>query len=553
MTTTTPALPITRRRSLRSRLPQLRRPRVSPWTLAALVLWSAIYVGVVTGHTALVVYGGLGVTGASWVALLAWRATHHLEAGDDARLATVWTTVGMLALFGGLLIAQGPIFGELIPILVVGVLLCQRFPTATVLVMCLFTAANGSIRAFLKFSIGPPTDLLIFGMTAALIWRLITRERRASVGLWPGIGVLSAFLIIRAVDMTRAESLVVGLKAYRVAEWYFIAFLAIVFAGWSRETYIRIGKWMVALAAVIGCYAVARKFVGPSGSESRVAIAVGGDYNTVDGGGLRLFGSFEGGHPLAVWCATSLPLCFAAALVWRDRWLPVALVAIGALTFAMLATKVRAAIPASVVGISVTFILYLVNSAFPSGTRLSRGIIGFAGMVVASAALFVASGGTSGDSFQRYSAILHPGNDNSFSEHRFKWAQVLSDVSSHPTGFGLGSAGRVHDVGGRFVNISNISIDNSYLLLAYEGGLAIMALFAVALLLILAQLAWRGARARGPDTAMMAIGAAGGLTAFMILMIGNNYLESFQALWAWTLVAVAIGALGPATAKTELR
>jgi len=200
---------------------------------------------------------------------------------------------------------------------------------------------------------------------------------------------------------------------------------------------------------------------------------------------------------------------------------------------------VRAGIVAA--GLGVAFVLALRIAAAERrregvAAALATAVVAVAG---ATAIIGIEAANRDGRS-SRLAGLLHPSQDASVRHREQKWADVLEDVHRYPLGQGLGTSGLAELRFGRYVTISKMSVDSTYLKIALEQGLAVMAGFIVVLLLLLAGLT-RAALARssglGPT---LAAGAAGALLAFGVEMIFDVYFEGIAALGIWLVIGIGL-------------
>ncbi len=171
------------------------------------------------------------------------------------------------------------------------------------------------------------------------------------------------------------------------------------------------------------------------------------------------------------------------------------------------------------------------------GTAATALIVLVVGVTVAFSVVI----GDSARAVDRYAAILNPSDDSAYQQRLQKWREAVRDIEEHPFGHGAGTAGRVQQEYGRFVNIGTLDIDSSYLKIAYEQGWAAMALFCGAMVLLLGGLMRRAVRSRGAEQAGPAIGAAGTIVALLVLFGGGVYVEGLTALTGWLIVGAGLG------------
>jgi hypothetical protein len=160
--------------------------------------------------------------------------------------------------------------------------------------------------------------------------------------------------------------------------------------------------------------------------------------------------------------------------------------------------------------------------------------------VVGAAAFAFTIGSSDQASQQRYRAIFDPQSDVAYEIRMQRWESVLAEADDHPFGEGLGTAGGATARYGRYRTLGAGNFDSSYLKIALEQGLVVMAFFIAALGLLLAGLAWRAIRTPDPVRAGLAIGASGVLAGMMVLFYFGTYIEGLTALASWILVGLGV-------------
>lgn len=465
------------------------------------------------------------------------RPLVHLLRGP-ALLVSGTCALVLTALIAAAAVASQPLFA-LAPLgLVTAAALSNRFPAAAVLSVFALTAFNGTITALTPFPVGLAVDCVLAGLWAGTVWRLATTHRERPVWFWPGVAGVAGYLGLTAFEIVTAESLTIGLESFRITAWYMLAVLLIGYAGWDRQTYGRVARGVVAVAALTGAYAVMRWIIGPAASERTLAVKSADIYNFVQGD-LRVFGSFTSGHELGAWSAIAVPFCFAFALGTPGRWRLVAVLAAVLCTLGMLASQVRIGLVAAIVGVVVAIVLFQGARAFPTVRIHATAAALLLVPVVGLGAFALTVGGSAGGG-SRYELILTPGRDEAYQTRVTKWRTALEDIDRHPFGGGLGSAGQVNREKGRFANIGSIGVDNSYLKIALEQGFVVMVLFAAGLLLLLAGLARRAWATSDPARATLGIGAAATLASYLTLLTSALYIEGLTAMAAWTVVGLGV-------------
>jgi hypothetical protein len=178
---------------------------------------------------------------------------------------------------------------------------------------------------------------------------------------------------------------------------------------------------------------------------------------------------------------------------------------------------------------------------------LVGGVLVFAGLAL------------TGDSTSHsYRALLHPSSDPSVIAREYKWNQALRDLDTHPFGHGLGTASYAQLTSGEFFNGSgSTTVDNGFLKVALEQGLVIMTLFAAALLGSLLALIRIGVLARDRLAGGIAMGAAGTLLSFAVVMMAEDATANPRSLATWVIVglglAVVVSGGGPRAAESAAR
>lgn len=91
------------------------------------------------------------------------------------------------------------------------------------------------------------------------------------------------------------------------------------------------------------------------------------------------------------------------------------------------------------------------------------------------------------------------------------------------------------------MSVASVNVDNAYLKIAWEQGYAVLALYVVGLVLLLGGLVRHAVATSDPRRAGLAMGAAGTLAAFMVLLSAALYDEGLTALAAWIVVGLGVG------------
>ena len=457
-------------------------------------------------------------------------------AGNPAwGLAAAWAAIFGAAAATAVLIEADPSVAAAVPAVAISALITRRRPVAAVIAVFVITGFFGTWQAYLHFSPAPLADWLLAGLWLGVIWSYLFEVRERPVWLWPGVALLGVYAALSFAEMAFGNG-VAAVQSFRGSIWYMAAFLLVAFAPWGRDRAVRLATGLVGVAFLVGAYATFRWITGQSGQELGNALAQS-DNNVVDGE-IRLIGSFIAGKELAAWTAVAIPFALAFALTFTGRQRLLGLAACATCAMGMLGSDNRAGIVSVVPAIILVLVLYQASTAFP-GVRLGT-TLAIGGIVAAlGVGAFAFTLGGKSNTNNRYSILLRaPTQDPSYQARLFKWRDALDDIRHHPLGQGLGASGRAQKRYGRYLNISSIDVDNSYLLIALQQGFIVLALYAVGYLLLLVGLARRALfDLRGPE-AGLAIGSAGVLVVFAILMFAGTYVEGLTALAAWILIGV---------------
>jgi hypothetical protein len=441
---------------------------------------------------------------------------------------------------GALLIERKPAAALAIPLVLATAALVAHWPAPGVLALVLVTGSYASIAAFTGLRTGALTDVVLGGLWVVVLWRLLLSRRDWSVRPWPGLLALLLFLALTALQLfSSSGSLSVGLRSARASHWFILAFVLLALSGFERATLDRIARGVAVVALVVGAYAVVRLAIGPAAAERNFAASFG-QPNLLQNGDLGLFGSFVSRHQLGAWCALMIPFCAALALGYRGRWRLVATAASALCAVALLGSQSRIGLVATVAGLLLVLVLHSFARAFP-GPRLGALAAALITVAVIGGAAFSLTIADSPESTARYELLTTPTNDPSYLSRVRRWNRVLEDLRGHPGGLGLGSAGGVQETAPRFVTVALFSVDGSYLKVAYEQGLWMMALFIGAVVLVLLGLARRALAVREQRQATVLFAATASFGAFLVLLVAANYIEGYTALLAWLL-----GGLGAA-------
>lgn len=446
-----------------------------------------------------------------------------------------------LALLAGVVIAvaalliSDPYLGMVVPVAAVAAVVCARTPAASVGCLFVLTGASNSLTAFTPLPVRGLTGLILLALWLGILWRyLIGRQRR--LWMWPGIIAIALYVILTALELFTAQPLSTGFMSFRLAVWPMTAVLLIALAGWPAERLARIARWAIAIAVLVGAYNVFRWVVGAAPQELTVARQALPGVPLSQG--MRFFGSFPTAQDLANWTATMIPFALALALGWRGRWRVVAAVAIGLCSLALVATNVLTGVFAVVVGTSLALVLFALSRAFPGGRRLTAGVVTTLVLVVAGAGIYTVAVNPAGKFGSRFSHLLSPTSDPTYQTRQQRWSEALADISKHPFGHGLGTAGAAAHQRAEVDPTSTPNFDSSYLKIAFEQGMSVMLFFVCGLLLLLVGMARRAVLVTDPARATLAIGGCGSLAALIVMFYAGFYIEQVETLSGWILVGI---------------
>jgi len=432
---------------------------------------------------------------------------------------------------------RGPLFVAGIVCVLGSALASRRWPSGFLILMFGLSGTYGSVTAFTAISPGQVVDLLLAGLWLGALFALVVRRRDYRHVLTPGVVLAAIFLAASLIAVLFAPNQYVGMRSFRATGWHMLTFLVIAYGGWTRVNLQRVARVVVVVCALVGGYAVLRWLIGPAAREQELVETAGNvTYNQV-AGDRKVQGSLPSGHQLGTWCAVAIPFCVAAAVTWRNWARGAAMVAVPLLAIGLLASANRAGLAGAVGGTVVVLVLNQLARSF-EGPRLGIALAAVLSLGLAAFLIFpVVIDDPS--KVERYRNILTPTRDKSFQERLFKWENALADIDDHPFGRGMGSAGADSN-SLRFRGLASDNVDNAYMQIAYEQGFAMMVLFFVTMLVLLAGLARRAVWHRQAEPAAIAIGASGALAAFLVTLFVGQYLHALLAVGLWVIVGLGL-------------
>jgi len=498
-----------------------------------LSIWSVVCVTGLTGSfsgelTAPVLLALLALPATTTTIMLTKRG----QVSAELRLATAWAWAILLAMAGAALVAESPLIVFAIPGLAIATRIFWPRPILAVGGLFVLSAVYGSLTVYLpSLRAGVTMDAIVGALLVGMTWTMLADRRPQRAILWPGPVLAIVYLVVSGLMVLSAESITQAARGFHYAPWHMAFFLVIAYAGWPRQTYEKIGKVMVLVAAAAGAYATYRWVVGPSAKE--LTLAQQSIYNTV-GGDVKVFGSFGGNHELSTWASCVAPFTFAYVLGSRGRWQLIGLAATGFLVAGLIASDVRSGLASLVFALAAVVFCFLSARSY-AGRRLGSGLVIPLVCAGAGIALFTM---TVTDT-QRYAAILHPFNDVSFLDRYDKWRAMLHEVH-HPFGQGLGTAGIAQERYGRFLTIGSLSVESGYVTQTYQQGYIVTGLLILALVMTGAGLALKSIATTDRRRALIGIGAVGTLVAYMVNLVNNPIQDGLMTVGVWVIVGLGV-------------
>ena len=464
------------------------------------------------------------------------RPGHVVE--RELRLAAGWGVLVVAAFWIAPYVIASPRYAAGVPLVVGLAAVVARWPAFGLVALVFVTALFGTFQAYVGFSPSPLLDVFLLALWIAFVVRVLVGRGSVFV-VWPALLLLAAYIVLCVIDLVATDDFGVAWLGFRTAIWFLMAVLLVPYAGWSRATMRRAAIGFVAVAALVSSYAVMRWIVGPSGKEEELARFVANAIN-VDpiSKELRTFGSFLTAHQLAFWTGLMAPFCLGCALFLTGKGRLLAIAAVGLCTLAIFASAARGPLVGMVVGLALVLFLYLFARAFP-GIKIGVAGLALCGLIGLGAGGLALSANNP-EKFEKYVGIFDPGDDPTYNQRQIKWEAAWADVEEHPFGQGLGTGGVAQQQVGTDLKTSTTDLDNSYLKVAYEQGLVIAILYAIALLGTLATLVVASLRTESRQAAAIGLGASGTLAAVMISFWSGLYVESPPALAGWLIVGLGV-------------
>ena len=456
----------------------------------------------------------------------------------------VWTVLVLLAAVLVPKVVAGSVTPFALPGVALAAAVVSRWPAATLALIAFFSAALGSLHAFFNFPSEKAIALCLVGLLVASLVGALLRGSRP-IRLSVSLSLLVIYILLTAGMMVLAPSLHVAYLGFKDSTWFMVLVPVIAWAGWRDRVHDRAAKALLLVVLATSLYTIYRVIAGPAPQE--YAIFASSAFNFT-GATLKPGGSFNTAQDMGTWMAAVVPFCFAQMLYRRGAWQLVAAVALGLAVVSAIESQTRIALVGIVAGIAVVLALYERSNGFP-GLRLNVTVLAtVVGIALVAGGLSIA-GNRSTHSF---TGLLHPTSDASYRARTYKWSRALNALDTHPFGFGVGTASAGESTASLYFALGDTSIDNGYLRIALEQGLVIMVLFIAAALGMLVALCRAAIGEHRPRDSTLAIGAAGTLTSFLLVMLAEDASATPRAVPVWLIVglgmAVAVRARQPSTA-----
>lgn len=482
----------------------------------------AVRLGVPALLTALVVFGRTPIRGLGMAAGVAWAVA--------------------LAVALAPAIARDPRLALVVPGAVVGALITQRFPAASLAIVFALAGTYGSIKAFTGIPGDSVMDKVINALWAGVLGRLLIGRRTLRVRVTPTLLAVGAFLLVTLLAVFTTEPMSNGVRAFRLAPLFLSLVVLVGYGGFARRTLVLCARAIVVVCFLVAAYATLRWAIGPAGKEKALQqTALDLQYNQLAvTGETKVQGSLPNGVLLGLWSASTIPFLSAVAISWRGRFRSIALIALPLSAVALLGSAQRAGLVAAGGGAVAVVVVHLLSRGFP-GPRLGVAVAAALALVVGAAVVYPAIV-DSPEKQKRYANLLSPGQDGPYQERLAKWQATLDAIEGRPFGYGLG-AGNPVTIPPRFQEIGAYEIDNSYLMIAYDQGLAVLALFGAVMLILLVELLRFAVWTRGPGPAALATAAAGTLVALLAEFAANDFIYAPPMAGAWLIVGLGVAQL----------
>lgn len=445
----------------------------------------------------------------------------------------------MLALVLPPEIARDPKLAWAFPAAAVGGVVTKRYPLASLSAVFALAGTYGTITAYTGVPADSVMDKVVDGLWIGVLGHLLIGHRAAGIRRTPTYWLLGAFLVVCALFALSTTPLAVGIRAFRLVPLFLSAVLLVGYGGFSRRTLDLLARVMVVVCLIVAAYAALRWAIGASAKEAHLQkTSLDRQFNKIGiTNDTKVQGSLPNGYLLGLWMACTIPLLIAAAVSWRGPFRVVAAAAVPLSAIGLLGSAQRVGLAAAVAG-GLTIIVIHVLSRGSRGHRLGVAAAAVAGLFVAATVVYPLVLDNP-EKQKRYESLLNPGQDGPFRERVEKWRATLDDIQEKPWGHGLGS-GNPQAVNHRFFDVAILEIDNSYLMIAWEQGLVVMAFFIAVMLVLLFELLRFSVWTRGPGESALSGAAAGTLVAMLVEFTANDLIYSPPIVAGWMIVGLGV-------------
>lgn len=439
-----------------------------------------------------------------------------------------------LMLPGGIAVSPEIAYGP--AVLLLAGLVAYRYPTTSLVALFLCSGAYASIEAFTGLPAFSFIDGVIGGLWVAVLGGLVFSRRRPRLQLTPAFLLVAGFMALTIAAALVTEPSGSGLRALRLAPLFLSVGILVGWGGFSDSTLRRLARGITLVCLILAAYATLRWQIGPAAKESALTdTAFDRQYNQA-AGEEKVRGALFNGFGLGLWMACTIPFLVTMTLAWRGPWRLVAAAALPLSLIGLLGSGQRTGVVAVVAG-SLTIVSLHTLARGHRGLRVGAAFATVIALIVAGGFVYPAVVDNP-EQRERYENILTPEQDLPFQERLTKWRQVLAEVDGQPFGFGLGAGNMSIDK--RFVDIASQNIDNSFLMIAFDQGLAVMALFILTLLVLLFELIRHSVWTRAPGEAAFAAAGAGTLVALMVEFVSANYYTAHPVIAGWMIVGLGV-------------
>lgn len=469
-----------------------------------------------------------------------WAFSSH-RASVGLRIATGWSAVLAAALLLTPQVLDQPSLAFGIPGAILLTWLVYKRPALGAVTLMALTASFGALSLYLTFPYKRAITILFIAFWAAMIVRLWVGRRRDQLSMPYGVLLAAAYVVVSAAQVVFSANAHVALAGFELAPLFLLSMFFVAYSQWLPETHVRIVRWLLVTGCLVGAYATFRMIVGPSSLER--AWASRSIFDFVNGH-LKDIGSFLSAPDLAEWTSLMIPFFLSCALGLRGRMRVLSLCALPLLTIGLFASRERAPVLGASLAVIAVAILHVRPRAF-SATRIAHTIAALLIIIGLGASAYGFGGGS--DTGHSYMALLTADtHDMSVAAHEYKWQIALHDLSGHPFGYGLGTAPAGYVSNARTTHllpVTGFSVDNGFLKIALEQGLAVMTLFGLALAFLAGGLVRGGLTLRDPARATLALGAAGTAICLFVLEGAGPYVDGVPVIAGWLVIGIGLAQL----------